>query len=193
MCFPGSSPAKIRPGRPISGPEALLHNSPVYCIGGRYTEPRVYEAWPGLCWQDVPLRGAPTTRSLRVAAASLDDLGTALAGDPCSTARAPGFARETRGRTASVDPRQDRLVSGGVGLGEARSSFVRAPTRCVWSTRGGTIFLREGFLLDVFGPLVMHSPRWNEAVVLLKSTCTLEPRGVISFERASYSMCLVHS
>jgi hypothetical protein len=25
-CFPGSSPAKIRPGRPISGPEALLRN-----------------------------------------------------------------------------------------------------------------------------------------------------------------------
>ncbi len=25
-CFPGSSPAKIRPGRLISGPEALLHN-----------------------------------------------------------------------------------------------------------------------------------------------------------------------
>ncbi len=24
--FPGSSPAKIRPGRPISGPEALLRN-----------------------------------------------------------------------------------------------------------------------------------------------------------------------
>ncbi len=25
-CFPGRSPAKIRPGRPISGPEALLRN-----------------------------------------------------------------------------------------------------------------------------------------------------------------------
>jgi hypothetical protein len=25
-CFPGSSPAKIRPGRPIYGPEALLCN-----------------------------------------------------------------------------------------------------------------------------------------------------------------------
>ena len=25
-CFPGSSPAEIRPGRPISGPEALLRN-----------------------------------------------------------------------------------------------------------------------------------------------------------------------
>ncbi len=25
-CFPGSSPAKIRPGRPIYGPEALLSN-----------------------------------------------------------------------------------------------------------------------------------------------------------------------
>jgi hypothetical protein len=25
-CFPGSSPAQIRPGRPISGPEALLRN-----------------------------------------------------------------------------------------------------------------------------------------------------------------------
>ncbi len=24
--FPGSGPAKIRPGRPISGPEALLRN-----------------------------------------------------------------------------------------------------------------------------------------------------------------------
>ena len=26
LSFPGSSPAKIRPGRPIYGPEALLHN-----------------------------------------------------------------------------------------------------------------------------------------------------------------------
>ncbi len=25
-CFPGGSPAKIRPGKPISGPEALLRN-----------------------------------------------------------------------------------------------------------------------------------------------------------------------
>ncbi len=25
-CFPDSSPAKIRPGRPISGPEAVLRN-----------------------------------------------------------------------------------------------------------------------------------------------------------------------
>ncbi len=25
-CFPGSSPPKIRPGRPISGPEALLRH-----------------------------------------------------------------------------------------------------------------------------------------------------------------------
>ncbi len=25
-CFPGSSPAQIRPGRPISGPESLLRN-----------------------------------------------------------------------------------------------------------------------------------------------------------------------
>ena len=25
-CFPGSSPAKIRPGSPISGPEALMRN-----------------------------------------------------------------------------------------------------------------------------------------------------------------------
>ena len=26
QCFPGSSPAKIRPGRPFNGPEALLRN-----------------------------------------------------------------------------------------------------------------------------------------------------------------------
>ncbi len=26
LCFPGSSPAKIRPGSSISGPEALLRN-----------------------------------------------------------------------------------------------------------------------------------------------------------------------
>ena len=30
-CFPGSSPAKIRPGRPISGPEALSHNIKYSC------------------------------------------------------------------------------------------------------------------------------------------------------------------
>jgi hypothetical protein len=27
LCFPGFSPAKIRPGRPISGPESLLPNT----------------------------------------------------------------------------------------------------------------------------------------------------------------------
>ncbi len=45
-CFPGSSPAKIRPGRPISGPEALLRNiecglerwiTGVFCSGDHAT------------------------------------------------------------------------------------------------------------------------------------------------------------
>jgi hypothetical protein len=32
-CFPGSSPAKIRPGRPIYGPEALLRNMEYFATG----------------------------------------------------------------------------------------------------------------------------------------------------------------
>ncbi len=54
-CFPGSSLAKIRPGRPIYGPEALLRNTEYtppmpqrqargYRFGGRFPRPRFRRA-----------------------------------------------------------------------------------------------------------------------------------------------------
>ncbi len=47
-CFPTSSPAKIRPGRPISGPEALLRNMEYQVHSPNSTQHRPRKFGPGI-------------------------------------------------------------------------------------------------------------------------------------------------
>ena len=68
-CFPGSSPTKIRPGRPIYGPEALLHN--IESPAARIRLPRrcAASALRPACAAAVPAVAAPFTGSPAAAGA----------------------------------------------------------------------------------------------------------------------------